>query len=58
MDEIFSSYFQECSEATASIKIIEERHNFILITVLSINVMRKGQVYWNLLRFFKVLKIC
>lgn len=34
VDVLFSTCFQECSEATVSRKIIEQRNNFIFSTVL------------------------
>ena len=40
---LFSSCFQGCPVATVPRKIIEERYNFLLITVLSTNVMRKSK---------------
>lgn len=43
VDGLFSSCFQGCSEVTVPRKKTEESCNFILITILNINVKRKGK---------------
>lgn len=41
VDILFSTYFQGYFEATVPRKIIEQRNNFIFITVLSIHFKRR-----------------